>query len=80
LTKKTDVDEKAKELAAQIPDVMKALSGLRAEVVKDGALSAKTKELMMIGIAVALRCEYCHSDGWRTCSSLRFNGCTSNSG
>jgi len=59
LTKKTDVDEKAKELAAQIPDVMKALSELRAEVVKDGALSAKTKELMMIGIAVALRCEYC---------------------
>ena len=59
MTKKTDVDEKAKELAAQIPDVMKALSELRAEVVKDGALSAKTKELMMVAIAVALRCEYC---------------------
>jgi AhpD family alkylhydroperoxidase len=59
LTKKTDVDEKAKELAAQIPDVMMALSRLRAEVVKDGALSAKTKELMMVAIAVSLRCEYC---------------------
>jgi AhpD family alkylhydroperoxidase len=55
----TDVDEKAKELAAQIPGVMKALMGLRSEVVKDGALSVKTKELMMIGIAVAIRCEYC---------------------
>jgi len=33
--------------------------GLHSEVVKDGALSAKTKELMMVGIAVAIRCEYC---------------------
>jgi len=59
LTENPNVDEKAKALAAQIPKVMKAFSGLRSEVVKDGALSAKTKQLMMIGIAVALRCEYC---------------------
>jgi AhpD family alkylhydroperoxidase len=59
LTEKIDMDEKAKALAVQIPEVMKAMSGLRSEVVKDGALSAKIKELMMVGIAVALRCEYC---------------------
>jgi AhpD family alkylhydroperoxidase len=59
LTDKIDMDQKAKELAAQIPGVMNSLSGLHSEVVKDGALSAKTKELMMVGIAVALRCEYC---------------------
>ncbi len=59
MTENPNVDEKAKALAAQIPEVMKAFSGLRSEVVKDGALSAKTKQLMMIGIAVALRCEYC---------------------
>ena len=59
MSKMTDVDEKAKELAAQIPEVMKPVMGLHSEVVKDGALSAKTKELMMIGIAVAIRCEYC---------------------
>jgi AhpD family alkylhydroperoxidase len=59
LTEKIDMDEKAKALAAQLPGVMKALSGLHSEVVKDGALSARTKELMMVGIAVALRCEYC---------------------
>ena len=59
MAERINVDEKAKELAAQIPEVMKAFSGFRSEVVKDGALSAKTKELMMIGIAVALRCEYC---------------------
>jgi AhpD family alkylhydroperoxidase len=59
LTEKIDMDEKAKALAAQIPKVMTALSGLHSEVVKDGALSAKTKELMMVAIAVSLRCEYC---------------------
>ena len=59
MTEKIDMDEKAKALAAQIPEVMKAMSGLHSEVVKDGALSAKIKELMMVGIAVALRCEYC---------------------
>jgi AhpD family alkylhydroperoxidase len=59
LTEKIDMDEKAKALAVQIPEVMKAMSGLHSEVVKDGALSAKIKELMMVGIAVALRCEYC---------------------
>jgi AhpD family alkylhydroperoxidase len=59
LTEKIDMDEKAKALAVQIPKVMKAMSGLHSEVVKDGALSAKIKELMMVGIAVALRCEYC---------------------
>ncbi len=53
------MDERAKAMAEEIPGVMKALMGLHSEVVKDGALSAKTKELMMVGIAVAIRCEYC---------------------
>ncbi|MDQ1276919.1 MAG: hypothetical protein QG610_2497 [Euryarchaeota archaeon] len=51
--------ERAEAMAGQIPGVMNALAGLHSEVIKDGALSAKTKELMMVGIAVALRCEYC---------------------
>jgi len=49
---KIGMNEKAKALATQIPEVMKAMSGLHSEVVKDGALSAKIKELMMVGIAV----------------------------
>ena len=53
------MDERAKAMAEEIPGVMNALTGLHSEVVKDGALSAKTKELMMVGIAVAIRCEYC---------------------
>ncbi|AAM30541.1 MULTISPECIES: carboxymuconolactone decarboxylase family protein [Methanosarcina] len=59
MTEKIDMDERAKAMAEEIPGVMKALMGLHSEVVKDGALSAKTKELMMVGIAVAIRCEYC---------------------
>jgi len=59
LTEKINMDEKLKIMAGQLPEVMNALSGLHSEVVKDGALSARTKELMMVAIAVALRCEYC---------------------
>ncbi|WP_440946995.1 carboxymuconolactone decarboxylase family protein [Methanosarcina sp. T3] len=59
MTDKTEMNERMKEMAGQLPGVMNALMGLHSEVVKDGALSAKTKELMMVGIAVALRCEPC---------------------
>jgi AhpD family alkylhydroperoxidase len=51
--------EMTNEMTNQIPEVMNAVMKLHGEVVKDGALSAKTKELMMVGIAVSLRCEYC---------------------
>jgi AhpD family alkylhydroperoxidase len=53
------MDKRMGEMAGQLPGVMKALMELHSEVVKDGALSARTKELMMVGIAVALRCEPC---------------------
>ncbi|MDW5549357.1 carboxymuconolactone decarboxylase family protein [Methanosarcina sp.] len=59
MTEKIDMDERLKVMAGQLPGVMNALSGLHSEVVKDGVLSARTKELMMVAIAVSLRCEYC---------------------
>ena len=40
------MDEKLQIMAGQLPGVMNALSGLHLEVMKDGALSAKMKELM----------------------------------
>ena len=46
-------------MALQLPEVMNAFSELHSEIVKDGALSSKTKELMMVGISVVLRCEHC---------------------
>ncbi len=54
-----DMDEKVKAMAGELPGVMNSVRGLHSEVVKDGALSARTKELMMVAIAVSLRCEYC---------------------
>ena len=58
-TEKIDMNERMEAMAGEIPGVMKALMGLHAEVVKDGALSAKTKEIMMVGISLALHCEHC---------------------
>lgn len=59
MVEKVDIDEKLKIMAEQLPEVMNAFSGLHSEVVKDGALSSRTKELIILGIAVALHCEYC---------------------
>ncbi|HII02923.1 TPA: carboxymuconolactone decarboxylase family protein [Methanosarcinaceae archaeon] len=59
MTEKIDMNEKIAAMAEQVPGVMNALAGLHDEVIRDGALSARTKELMMVGMAVALRCEYC---------------------
>ena len=59
MVEKVDIDEKLKLMAEQLPEVMNAFSELHSEVVKDGALSSRTKELIIVGIAVALHCEYC---------------------
>ncbi len=59
MVEKVDIDEKLKIMDGQLPEVMNAFSGLHSEVVKDGALSSRTKELIIVGIAVALHCEYC---------------------
>ena len=41
------------------PDVVKGFGGLFLNVMKDGALKRKEKELVALGIAVAQRCEPC---------------------
>ncbi len=56
-----DMDKRLEVMATQLPGVMNSFFEFHSEVVKDGALSARTKELMMIGISVALRCEHCIS-------------------
>ncbi|HEV2329794.1 MAG TPA: carboxymuconolactone decarboxylase family protein [Verrucomicrobiae bacterium] len=52
---KTD-SEKMKQIA---PDIVRGFGALFAGVMKDGALKAKVKELVALGIAVAQRCEPC---------------------
>lgn len=41
------------------PDVMKAFSAMAQSATADGALDARTKELIALAIAVAIRCDGC---------------------
>src|SRR5689334_16813581 len=58
--------EKTTELSAQLrnlrvaaPDVMKSFAAIAQAAVTAKALDAKTKELIALGIAVAVRCDDC---------------------
>lgn len=48
-----------RELRKDIPDTMQGFSALAAGAGKDGALDAKTKELIALAIGVSLRCDGC---------------------
>ena len=50
---------KPNSLARQLPEVTKCFDQLHDAVIKDGALPIKTKELIAVGIAVAVRCSPC---------------------
>jgi AhpD family alkylhydroperoxidase len=58
--------EMTKELTAQLrnlrggaPDVMKAFSAIAQSALTPKALDGKTKELIALGIGVAVRCDDC---------------------
>ncbi len=46
-------------MKARAPDLGKAFGGMFQTLMKDGALTAKQKELIAVGIAVAIHCEPC---------------------
>ena len=46
-------------LRGDTPDVMKAFSGLAQAALAPKALDCKTKELIALGISVAIRCDDC---------------------
>jgi AhpD family alkylhydroperoxidase len=52
---KTAVDK----MKAEIPDTTQGFGGLFGKVMKDGALTAKEKELIALGIGVAVHCKPC---------------------
>jgi len=52
---KSDVDK----MKAEIPDTIQGFGGLFGKVMKDGALTAREKELIALGIGVAVHCEPC---------------------
>jgi len=53
------VSSRLKELRNENADVMKAFSGLAQAALKPQALDTKTKELIALGISVAVRCDDC---------------------
>lgn len=48
-----------KPLRGGIGETMQAFSALASAATKDGALDAKTKELLAVAISVAARCDGC---------------------
>ena len=51
--------EYVNKMKEEIPDVISSFGGLFQRVMKGGSISAKEKEFVAIGIAVAMRCSPC---------------------
>jgi AhpD family alkylhydroperoxidase len=47
------------QLKTEIPDTIQGFGGLFQKVMKDGALGVKEKELIALGIGVAMHCPPC---------------------
>lgn len=47
------------KVKSAMPDAVKGFGGMFAAIMKDGALSLREKELIGLGMALALRCEPC---------------------
>ena len=54
-----DLRGPARELREKIPEVYRGFAQLHAASLADGALTARTKELIALAIAVADRCDGC---------------------
>ncbi|MEC9357169.1 MAG: carboxymuconolactone decarboxylase family protein [Pseudomonadota bacterium] len=54
-----DVSKSLAKLRGDIPEVMKGFGALAQAAGKDGALDAKTKELIALALGVAARCDAC---------------------
>jgi AhpD family alkylhydroperoxidase len=54
-----DMDELIEDFKSNLPEAYKARDEFNDEVYKDGALSAKTKRLMAMSIAVRIECTSC---------------------
>ena len=55
----TELTGLVKELRTAMPDTMKAFSAMAQAASQPKALDTKTKELIALGIAVAVRCDPC---------------------
>jgi len=54
-----EIGEFFPKLQKELPEVMQGFNAMHYAANKDGALSHKTKELLALAIAVAVRCDDC---------------------
>ena len=54
-----DLIKSMDKLKIRIPEVMEGFDKLHTESIKTSVLSAKTKELIALGIAITVRCDGC---------------------
>jgi AhpD family alkylhydroperoxidase len=55
----TELSHALREVRAGTPETMKAFSALARAALEAKALDGKTKELLALGISVAIRCDGC---------------------
>ena len=55
------LQESQKKLVDELPGPMTGFAQLHKESIKDGALTTKIKELIALGIGIAVRCDGCIS-------------------
>lgn len=55
----TELTGAIKEVRLGSPEVTKAFSAMAAAATRDGVLDTRTKELIALAIAVAIRCDGC---------------------
>jgi AhpD family alkylhydroperoxidase len=53
------LEERLTQFGKEMPGPMTGFARLHRKAVEDGALSAKTKELMSLAISIAVHCEGC---------------------
>lgn len=70
----SELSHAIKEVRLGTPEVMKAFSAMAKAATEAGALDAKTKELIALAIAVAIRCDGCvafHAEAAVKCGATR---------
>jgi AhpD family alkylhydroperoxidase len=68
-----NTEEQLAQIKKEIPNIANAFNAFFLQLMKDGALNGKTKELIALGIAVAQRCESCIRIHVKKCLAA---GCT----
>lgn len=66
-----ELREPAKELRSLIPEVLQGYASLHHAAVAEGELPQRTKELIALAVAVALKCDGCIASHARALARLR---------